>query len=168
MKIDLSNPFIRFFLNQIQHYNHNAYWRMRNHVIDPNSKLPKILRLYYLYKIKKMDAFNHSSMGTDFGQGAYFASPPNLVHGLNNIFVSHYATIGHHCSIMRGVTIAQQSKDNNISATIGDNCSIGTNAVIIGGVKIGNNVKIGANAVILTDIPDNCTAVGVPARIIRR
>ena len=36
----------------------------------------------------------------------------------------------------------------------------------IGNVKIGNNVKIGANAVVVKDIPDNCTAVGVPAKII--
>ena len=35
-----------------------------------------------------------------------------------------------------------------------------------GGVRIGNNARIGANAVVLIDIPDGCTAVGVPAKII--
>lgn len=39
---------------------------------------------------------------------------------------------------------------------------------MIGNFTIGNNVKIGANAVILSDIPDNCTAVGIPAKIIER
>ena len=38
---------------------------------------------------------------------------------------------------------------------------------IIGGIHIGNNVKIGANAVVNKDLPDDCTAVGVPARIIK-
>lgn len=48
--------------------------------------------------------------------------------------------------------------------TVGDNCMIGAGAVILGNVSIGNNVFIGANAVVTHDIPDNCVAVGVPAR----
>ena len=50
---------------------------------------------------------------------------------------------------------------------IGDNVDIGTGAVILGGVHIGNNVRIGANAVVNKDIPDNCTAVGAPAKPIK-
>lgn len=42
---------------------------------------------------------------------------------------------------------------------------IGAGAVILGNVSIGNNVKIGANAVVTHDIPDNCVAIGIPARI---
>ena len=38
--------------------------------------------------------------------------------------------------------------------------------MILGNIKIGDNVKIGAGAVVMKDVPDNCTAVGVPARII--
>ena len=36
---------------------------------------------------------------------------------------------------------------------------------MLGPVKIGNNVKVGANSVVLEDVPDNCTAVGIPAKI---
>lgn len=39
---------------------------------------------------------------------------------------------------------------------------------MLGEVKIGNNVKIGANAVVLKDIPDNCTVVGVPGKIVKQ
>ena len=45
---------------------------------------------------------------------------------------------------------------------------IGAGAVIIGEITIGDNVSIGANAVVLMDIPDDSIAVGVPARIIER
>ena len=45
---------------------------------------------------------------------------------------------------------------------------LGAGCVILGNRIIGDNVKIGANAVVLQDIPDNVTAVGVPARIIKR
>lgn len=48
--------------------------------------------------------------------------------------------------------------------TIGDNVMIGAGAVLLGDLKIGSNVSIGANAVVLQDIPDNCVAVGVPAK----
>ena len=37
-----------------------------------------------------------------------------------------------------------------------------------GKITIGNHVRIAAGAVVLTDIPDNCTAVGIPARVVRR
>lgn len=164
ININLGNPFVRFTLNQIQHYDHKKYWKMREEVVNPNSKLPKLLRLYYLFRIKRMDAFNNASMGTDLGKGAYFSEPPIFYHGLNGIIISHYATIGKKCTIFQRVTIAD-GKDGK-SATIGENCTIGVGAVIIGNITIGNNVMIGANCVVVKDIPDNCTAVGVPARII--
>ena len=52
--------------------------------------------------------------------------------------------------------------------TIGDNVMIGCGAKLLGNITIGNNVKIGANSVVLTDLPDNCTAVGIPAVIKKR
>lgn len=52
--------------------------------------------------------------------------------------------------------------------TIGDNVWIGDKATILGNVHIGNNVIIGANSVVTSDIPDNCIAVGVPAKIIKK
>lgn len=137
---------------------------MRSEVVNPNSKKPKWIRLWYLYRIKRSDAFNCASMGTDFGHGAVFKTPPILVHGLNGIIISHFAIIGANCTIHQQVTIAND-KDCH-SATIGDNCYIGAGAKILGNVNIGDNVKIGANAVVLHDIPPNCTAVGVPAKII--
>lgn len=51
--------------------------------------------------------------------------------------------------------------------TVGDNVYIGTNTIILPGVKIGSNVIIGAGAVVSKSIPDNSVAVGVPARVIK-
>ena len=53
-------------------------------------------------------------------------------------------------------------------ARIGDNCLLGAGAVIIGNIRIGDNAKIGAGAVVSLDIPDNCTVVPQPPRIIER
>ena len=104
-------------------------------------------------------------MGTTLNSGAQFASKPILPHHLNGIVISHYAKIGKNCIIYQQVTIAEDG--NQRAATIGDNVSIGAGAKILGNISIGDNVKIGANAVVTKDIPSNCTAVGVPARVIR-
>lgn len=51
---------------------------------------------------------------------------------------------------------------------IGDDVWLGGNVTILPGVTIGNNVVVGAGAVVTKDIPDNCLAMGVPARVVRK
>lgn len=51
---------------------------------------------------------------------------------------------------------------------IGDNVFIGTNACILGDVKVGNNVVVAAGAVVTHDVPDNVTVAGVPAKIVKQ
>lgn len=145
-------------MHLVQHYNPKKYWKMRSIVIDPNNNTPKLLKLWYFFRIKRMDAYNNASMGTSIGNGAHFATPPILYHGLNGIIVSHFARIGKNCIINQQVTIAGGKLAESV--TIGDNCIIGAGAKIVGPCKIGNNVKIGANAVVAKDVPDNCTVVG--------
>lgn len=165
LNVNINNRFTRIILNQIQHYNHKKYWNMRQEVINPKSKVHKIKRLYYLLRIKRMDAFNNASMGTDLGRGAHFETTPILIHGLNGIIISPYAKIGKNCVIHQQVTIAGL---NGVSSEIGDSCMIGAGAKILQNVKVGNNVFIGANAVVTKDIPDNCVVGGVPAKIIKQ
>ena len=50
---------------------------------------------------------------------------------------------------------------------VGNNVWIGGNVVVLGGVTIGSNVVIGAGSLVNKDIPDNCVAVGVPAKKIK-
>ncbi len=154
-------------IHRIQHYNPSKYWKMRDVVISPSRGcLHRLVQIFYLLRIKKMDAFNNASLGTDIGFGAHFGSQPHLQHGLNGIIVSHYASIGKNAWIAQQVTIGQ-ALDKNVAPTIGDNVIIGAGAKIIGDVHIGNNVTIGANAVVTHDIPDNCFCAGVPAKVIR-
>lgn len=88
-----------------------------------------------------------------------------LPHGLHGIFISRYAKIGENCCIYQNVTIGEV---DGKAPVIGNNCLIGAGAVIIGGIKIGNDVKIGAGAAVSTDVPDGCTAVAQPIRMIER
>lgn len=154
-------------MHHIQHYNPDTYWKMRDVVLfSGGGVLHRLKQYFYLLRIKKMDAFNNASMGTDIGFGAHFETPPHLQHGLNSIIVSHYAHIGKNAWIAQQVTIGQ-ALDKPVAPKIGDNVIIGAGAKIIGDIKIGNNVTIGANAVVVSDMPDNCICGGVPARVIR-
>ena len=168
MNVRFDKGIVKIMKNRIQHYNHKKYWKFRDIVVDSNNNTPILLKYIMLHYIKKCDAFNCSSFGTDINKGAIFNSHPNLPHGLNGIIISHYAKFGKNCTIFQQVTVGENLKDPEEAAEIGDNVLIGTGAKIIGNIKIGNNVKIGANAVVVNDIPDNCTVVGVPAKIVKK
>ena len=103
--------------------------------------------------------------GGYIGNGAQIAGIPILPHGLHGIYISRYASIGPNCWIYQNVTIGEV---NRKAPKIGCNCLIGAGAVIVGNVQIGANVKIGAGAVVSSDVPDNCTVVSPPSRIIPR
>jgi len=74
--------------------------------------------------------------------------------------IHHDVTIGKFCEISPGTII-------NGNVIIDDFTRIGSRVTIIPKVKVGKNVIIGAGAVVTKDIPDNCTAVGIPAKIIK-
>lgn len=162
-EVNPNNSKISWLIHIVQHYNPKKYWKYRAKVVDPNCKYPKWVKLLMLFYIKRCDAFNNASMGTNINQGAHFQTPPELPHGLNGIIIHYKASIGENCTIYQQVTIGGK---NSKAAKIGNNVSIGAGAKIIGGVNIGNNVIIGANTVVTKDIPDNSTVVGAQMRIL--
>lgn len=103
--------------------------------------------------------------GGYLGADAKIAGEPSLPHGLHGVYISRYAVLGANCRIYQNVTIGEIDQR---APTIGDNCLIGAGAVMVGGIQIGNGVNIGAGAVVHTDIPDGCTVVAQPSRILEK
>ena len=85
----------------------------------------------------------------------------------NGIVVHPDAVIGPNCCFFQQVTVGSGGMIPGVP-TIGGQVDIGAGARVLGGVKIGNYARIGANAVVLCDVPEGCTAVGVPARVLPR
>lgn len=105
--------------------------------------------------------------GIEIHPGAKIGRKLFIDHGMGIVF-GETTEIGDNCTIYHGVTLGGTGKDKGKRhPTLGDNVMVGAGAKVLGPINIGNNVKVAANAVVLKDIPDNCTAVGVPARIAR-
>ena len=94
------------------------------------------------------------------GKGVFFD------HGMG-VVVGETAEIGDNCTIYQNVTLGGTGKDvGKRHPTIGSNVMIGAGAKVLGPFTVGDNSKIAANAVVLTEIPENSTCVGVPARVV--
>lgn len=100
--------------------------------------------------------------GAQIGRGLF------IDHGMG-VVIGETTIIGDDCLLYQGVTLGGTGKDiGKRHPTLGNNVMVGAGAKVLGPIEIGDNVKIAANAVVLKPIPENCTAVGVPARIARR
>lgn len=89
-------------------------------------------------------------------------------HG-TGVVIGETAVIGDDVTIYQGVTLGGTGKDTGKRhPTIGNNVMIGAGAKVLGPLAIGDNSRIAAGAVVLNDIPPNSTAVGVPARIVKK
>ncbi|RJS49577.1 MAG: hypothetical protein CIT03_01940 [Methanobacterium sp.] len=92
-----------------------------------------------------------------------------IIYG-GGIKMGENVKIGYGVKIISVSTITGSKNSEFISdpINIGDNVEIGSNSVILPGVKIGNNVTIAAGSVVTNDIKSNSLAVGTPAKIIKR
>lgn len=97
---------------------------------------------------------------------------PGLViyHG-QGIVIHKKCKIGSNCTLFHGVTLGTNSvkaisSDNPCVPVIGNNCSIGTGAILLGDISVGDEAVIGAGAVVTKSVPSNAVAVGNPARIL--
>ena len=83
-------------------------------------------------------------------------------YGGIGIVVHKQARIGARTIIGPGVVIGGNGAQLGVPE-IGEDVLIGAGAKLLGPIRVGNRCRIGANAVVLTDVPDDCVAVGVPA-----
>lgn len=108
-----------------------------------------------------------SKTGIEIHPGAVIGKGLFIDHGMG-VVIGETAVIGDNCLLYQGVTLGGTGKDKGKRhPTLKNNVLVGAGAKVLGPFTIGNNVKIAANAVVLNAIPDDCTAVGVPARIVR-
>jgi len=106
--------------------------------------------------------------GIEIHPGAKIGKGFFIDHG-SGVVIGETTEIGDNCLIYQGVTLGGTGKEKGKRhPTLGNNVMVGSGARVLGPFKVGDNAKIAANAVVLEEVPPNCTAVGVPARIVKR
>lgn len=105
--------------------------------------------------------------GIEIHPGAKVGRRLVIDHGMG-IVIGETAEIGDDCLIYHGVTLGGTGKEQGKRhPTIGNNVLISTGAKVLGPFKVGDGARIAANAVVLSEVPENATAVGIPAQIVR-
>jgi serine O-acetyltransferase len=106
--------------------------------------------------------------GIEIHPGAKIGRGALIDHG-TGVVIGETAEVGDGCTIYQGVTLGGTGKDHGKRhPTVGNNVLIGAGAKVLGPFKVGDNSKIAANAVVLSEVPENSTCVGVPARVVIR
>jgi serine O-acetyltransferase len=127
---------------------------------------------HFLWSIKlKLIAriFSHLARiltGIEIHPGAQIGRRFFIDHGMG-VVIGETAIIGDDCTLYHGVTLGGTTwKKGKRHPTLKNNVVIGAGAKVLGPITLGNNSKVGSNAVVVTDIPNDSTAVGIPAKII--
>ena len=106
--------------------------------------------------------------GIEIHPGATIGKGFFIDHGMG-VVIGETTEIGDNCSIYQGVTLGGTGKDlGKRHPTLGNDVMIGAGAKVLGPFSIGDGSKIAAGAVVLKEIPENSTAVGVPARVVKQ
>lgn len=117
---------------------------------------------------RALSQLSRTLTGIEIHPGATIGKRLFIDHGMG-VVIGETTEIGDDVTIYQGVTLGGTGKDHGKRhPTIGNNVMIGAGAKVLGPVNIGDNVKIASGAVVLSDIPADSTAVGVPARVVRR
>ena len=131
----------------------------------------RIAHWFYCRKLKfiarLVSQWSRCWTGIEIHPGAAIGRRLVIDHGMG-IVIGETAEIGDDCLIYHGVTLGGTGKDHGKRhPTIGNNVLISTGAKVLGPFKVGDGARIAANAVVLQEVPENATAVGIPAQIVR-
>lgn len=115
-----------------------------------------------------LSQLNRFITGIEIHPGATIGEGLFIDHGMG-VVIGETCEIGDNVTLYQGVTLGGTGKETGKRhPTIGNNVVVSSGAKVLGSITIGNNVKIGAGSVVLKDVPDNCTVVGVPGRVVRK
>jgi len=122
-------------------------------------------RLMFLARL--VSQLSRHFTGIEIHPGATIGRRLVIDHGMG-IVIGETAELGDDILLYQGVTLGGSGKEKNKRhPTLGNGVLVGSGAKILGSFRVGDNARIAANAVVLSEIPDDATAVGIPARVVR-
>ena len=130
-----------------------AHWFYQKRMFFIARLISQIARFFTLIEIHP---------GAQLGHGIL------IDHGAG-VVIGETAVVGDNCTIYQGVTLGGVgTKKGKRHPTLGNNVTVGSGAKILGSFQVGDNCSIAANAVLLQPLEENITAVGIPARPVKK
>lgn len=123
-----------------------------------------ISRMFYRLRLQRLSLKSQIQIPVNakIGEGFYIGHSGRII-------INPHAVLGKNVNIATGVTIGQENRGKRMGVpTIGDNCWIGTNSVIVGNINVGTDVLIAPLSFVNFDVPDHSIVVGNPAKIIHK
>jgi serine O-acetyltransferase len=106
--------------------------------------------------------------GIEIHPGATIGKGVFIDHGMG-VVIGETAIVGDYCLIYQNVTLGGTGKQTGKRhPTLGKNVVVGAGAKVLGNINLGDHVRVGAGSIVLRDVPEDCTVVGVPGRIVSR
>jgi serine O-acetyltransferase len=113
-----------------------------------------------------LSTFSRWLTGVEIHPGAKLGRRFFIDHGMG-VVIGETSEIGDDVTLYHGVTLGGTSWNaGKRHPTLEDNVVIGAGAQVLGPITIGKGGKVGSNSVVVKDLPENATAVGIPARIV--
>jgi serine O-acetyltransferase len=104
------------------------------------------------------------------GDHVYIGPGLYIPHG--HVVMDGFVELGRNCTISPFVTFGLRNSRGGGFSFLGPRCGdglwVGTHSALLGDIVLGNHVSVGAHSLVLADLPDYCTAAGVPAKLLRR
>jgi serine O-acetyltransferase len=131
----------------------------------------KLAHLLYLWHIplfpRLLNYLSRFFTGIDIHPGAEIEDGILIDHG-TGVVIGETAVIKKGCLIYQNVTLGGTGKEvGKRHPTLKENVVVGAGAKVLGNITIQKNVRIGANSVVMRDVPENCTVVGIPGRVVK-
>ena len=123
-------------------------------------------KLYFLARMISQHCVRRTNI--EIHPGATIGRRLFIDHG-TGVVIGETAVIGDDCILYQGVTLGGTGKDQGKRhPTLGNNVLVGAGAKVLGPFTIGDNSNVASGSIVLSEIPPNCTAVGIPAKIVKQ
>ena len=122
-------------------------------------------RLYVLARL--VSQFARFLTAVEIHPGAKIGKRLFIDHALG-VVIGETAEIGDDVLLYQGVTLGGTGNEcGKRHPTLGNRVVVGTGASVLGNIRLGDDVKVGAGSVVVHSVPDGCTVVGIPAKVVR-
>lgn len=138
------------------------------HAVAAHRVANKLYKNGYRFAARAISQMAKFITGIEIHPGATIGKCLFIDHG-TGVVIGETAEIGDYCTIYQGATLGGTGKDTGKRhPTLGNKVMVGAGAKVLGPFKVGDGAKIAAGAVVLSPVPDNTTAVGIPAKAVNK